>query len=409
MDGVMDEPPKGGHGVRIIRDHKGRPVWCLETACVIMETDPAWRGVLAYDEFARQTMLLRPIPGSKVPVSSFRGRPFREDDLTQAQRWFNRNGFPHATKNAADDALQLVAKEILISPVQDYLKALEWDGRARIDFWLRDYCGAKDTPFVREAGRAWLISAVARALKPGVKADCALILEGRQGAKKSSAFCALAGDAWFFDGLKDMHSKDASLALRGKWIIELPELSAMQRSEVEAVKAYLSRREERYRPPYGRGEVVEPRRCVFGGSTNKSDWNRDDTGGRRFWPVAVGKIDVPALERDRDQLWAEAVAAYYVCEPWWLIGEVEAEAAQEVALRGEVEPWTASVLQYVAGKSEANTADILKKIVTDRARMTRAANMRVASVLTRNGWRREGIFTSGPSRGSARYVLDDGE
>jgi len=228
----------------------------------VIETAPAWQDVLAHDEFAGLTLLMKPIPGTPVPRASFTPRPLADTDITAAVRWFNRHGFPDATKNTTADAVYAVAAQSVISPVRHYLEALEWDGVARVDTWLTRYCGAADGNFTRKAGAAWLISAVARALGPGCKADCALVLEARQGAGKSSALKVLAGEAWFYDGLHDLHSKDASAGLRGKWIIELPELSAMRRSDVEAVKAFLSRTEERYPPRIwpGRGDRAAPLR-----------------------------------------------------------------------------------------------------------------------------------------------------
>jgi predicted P-loop ATPase len=251
----------------LIKDSKGKPIWNAENACTLIETDDAWEGVLATDDFAGLTLLLKPIPGTPVARARFNPRPLTDTDITAAVRWFNRNGFPDATKATTADAVYSTAAQTVISPVRHFLEALRWDGTSRVDNWLATYCGAPPSRLTSKVGRAWLVSAVARALIPGCKADCALVLEGKQGAGKSSALKALAGRDWFHDGLSDLHSKDASAGLRGKWIIELPELSAMRRSDVEAVKAFLSRTEERYRPAYGRAEVIEPRRCVFAGTT----------------------------------------------------------------------------------------------------------------------------------------------
>jgi len=270
---------------------------------------------LAYDEFAGLYLLLKPIPGTTVPRSTFTPRAMMDTDTTTAVRCFNRNGYPDATKNGTADALELVAMQSIISPVRHFLESLSWDGKPRVANWLTDYCGAVPSDLTAKVGKAWLVSAVARALQPGCKADCALVLEGKQGAGKSSILRALGGE-WFHDGLSNLHDKDASSGLRGKWIIELPELSAMRRSDAEAVKAFLSRTEERYRPAYGRAEVIEPRRCVFAGTTNRSDYLTDDTGGRRFWPVVVGAVQLVALTRDREQIWAEAVTLYRAGERW---------------------------------------------------------------------------------------------
>lgn len=383
---------------------KGKPIWCAENACAVLETDPAWAGVLAYDEFAAMTLVLQPIPGTTVPRSNFTPRALADTDITAAVRWFNRNGFPDATKNTTADAMQAVAAQAVISPVRHYLEGLTWDGTPRVDGWLSNYCGAAESTFTRKAGAAWLVSAVARALSPGCKADCALVLEGRQGAGKSSAIKALAGEAWFHDGLHDLHSKDASAGLRGKWIIELPELSAMRRSDVEAVKAFLSRTEERYRPAYARAEVVEPRRCVFAGTTNRTDYLTDDTGGRRFWPVTVGKVDVPGLTRDRDQIWAEAVARFRAGESWWLDREAEAEAAKVVATRAAEDPWEADVLRVVASLSEVSTRDVFQLLEVPLDRRNKADAMRITGILTRGGWSRAGKFTHGANRDLSRYV-----
>lgn len=386
-----------------------RAKWCADLACSTLETDPAWRSVLAFDELAQLTMLLQPIPGTKVPKASFKPRPICDTDFTEVVRWFNRNGYPDATRNTVTEAVYLVAGQTVISPVRHYLESLQWDGTPRAADWLTRYCGAAPSDLTGKVGKAWLISAVARALSPGCKADCALVLEGPQGAGKSSVLRALAGEAWFHDGLSDLHGKDASAALRGKWIIELPELAAMRRSDNEAVKAFLSRTEERYRPPYGRAEVVEPRRCVFAGTTNRADYLNDDTGGRRFWPITVGQINLPDLKRDRDQLWSEAVALYRAGAPWWLDAEAEIEAAAVVSTRAADDPWTADVLAAVAGMAECSTRDVFQLLDIDRERWGKPEGMRIAGILTRAGWTRAGKFSGGPNRNLACYVAPGGD
>jgi predicted P-loop ATPase len=324
--------------------------------------------------------------------------------LTATLRWFNRNGFPDATRNIVADAVFATAAQSVIAPVRNYLEALSWDGVERITTWLSVYGGADDLPIIRRMGRAWMISAVARALQPGCKADCALILEGGQGVGKSSAARVLASEDWFSDSLRDLHGKDASAALRGRWIIELPELSAMRRSESEAVKAFLSRTDERYRPPYGRTEVIEPRRCVFIGTTNRTDYLTDDTGNRRFWPVSIKRFDLDALRRDRDQLWAEAVTAFRAGEAWWLDREAETEAAALTSQRQADDPWESKVLEAVIGKAHTSTRAMLDAIGLDPVHRTKADSMRVAGILNRAGWLRDGKYSAGLDRGQARYV-----
>lgn len=388
----------------LVKGSGGRPKWCVENACLILEHFPDWAGVFAHDEFSVLDLVLRPIPGTSARRSTFTPREVREPDVTAAMRWFNRHGFPDATKIVMQDAVQAVARQTIISPVKRYLEDTQWDGTPRIDNWLQTYCEAPSVRPTHLFGRLWLIAAVARALRPGCKADNALVLEGAQGAGKSSALRALAGEEWFFDGLRDLHGKDASASLKGKWIVELPELSALRRSDVEAVKAFLSRTEERYRPPYGRGEVVEPRRCIFAGTTNRSDYLADDTGGRRFWPVPVGRIDIAGLKRDRDQIWAEAVAAFKNDEPWWLSPEDEAGAAKVVADRQAEDPWSGFVLAKADGLLEVSTGQMFELMGITLERRSRAEAMRIGGILTRAGWVKEGKFKGGPYKDTTRYV-----
>jgi predicted P-loop ATPase len=388
---------------------KGHKVWCTANAQRVLSHDPQWQSVLAFDEFNQVVMLTARIPGTR---GRFAARELSDHDVTAATAWFNRNGFPTATETVTRAAIYLVARDNIISPVRHYLEGLAWDGEKRIDTWLASYLGAEDSPYVRAVGRAWLISAVARAMKPGCQADHMLVLEGPQGIGKSTCARLLCGDAWFSDSLPDMHSKDASIGLRGKWIIEVAELSAMRRSDVPTVGAFVSRRQERYRPPYGRAEVSEPRRCVFIGTTNPdgNGYLLDDTGGRRFWPVATTTADPKAVARDRDQIWAEAVAAFNDGCPWWLDDETAALATVEQAERMESDPWAGAVLEAAEELADENSGAVSARGVLSRigyaiSDMDKRDQKRVSGILTRSGWRAEGKFkVRGPDRDLTRYV-----
>ena len=204
-----------------------------------------------------------------------------------------------------------------------------------------------------------------------------------------------------------MNTKDASSYLRGRWIVEVAELESMRR-QVDAIKSFITRQVESYRPAYGREEVDEPRRCVFAGTTNRDDWQKDETGGRRFWPIRVGNIDVDAIKRDRDQLWAEAVTLYRSGERWWLEGAVAEQARAEVAERRADDPWRADIAAAVSGRSEVTTKQVLGAMGVLPSDMTISLSKRVAQELVALGWQRSGKITSGNQKGAARYVPGEG-
>lgn len=389
----------------IIQDEKGRPIFCHQTVYAILVTYPDWDGIFAYNEFSGLIMLLKPVPGARIPKSSFKPRAIKDSDFTHAVRWFNAHGFPKANQTTVTASVIAAANENILSPVRHYLEELSWDCIPRVGGWLIKYCGATDTAFNRAVGEKWLISAVARAFDPGCKVDTALIFEGTQGAGKSETFRTLASEEWFHDGLGDLGNKDASAGLKGKWIIELPELAAVRRTDVESVKAFLSRTHEKYRPPYGNVEVIEPRRCVFAGTTNRQDWLADDTGGRRFWPVEVKNINLKDLASDRNQIWAEAVEMYRTKQKWWLDPDEERMGATLVIQRTTDEPWTADVLKYAEKRSEVSTKEILLALSIELTRQTKADSMRVSGILTRAGWKRDGQFSKGDYKGLTRFVL----
>lgn len=392
-------------GISLILDRNDRPIWNMANALTVFEHHPYWVGVLGFNIFTNRRVLMRAIPGETEGIFP---RDLTDDDIAATQAWFNRAGFPRASAEIAHAALRKACAGNQYDPLADYLNALTWDGIPRLGGWLVRYCGVEQSDYVFEAGKRWCISAVARGLNPGCKVDHMLVLEGCQGAGKSSALKALAGDEWFTDALPPMSTKDASSYLRGRWIIEVAELEAM-RSQVDAVKAFISRQVETFRPAYAREEVSEPRRCVFAGTTNRGDWHKDETGGRRFWPVTVGAVDIPAISEARDQLWAEAVALYRKGERWWLTGAASEEAKAAVASRRPDDPWRSDIQIAVNGKREVCAKDILVALGFIPSQMTTAEAKRVTKELVALGWKREGQFTSGDRKGSARWVPSPGD
>ncbi|MGI8746323.1 MAG: VapE domain-containing protein [Bryobacteraceae bacterium] len=301
-----------------------------------------WDGVLAFNEFALRTLALKPPPWKDSTVGEWSDT---HDSLTA--EWLHWKG-TYVSSKLAREGVETVAREHSFHPVREYLDGLEWDGVSRLDGWLENYLGATTADpsdarlhrdYVRAVGSRWLISAVARIYKPGCKADCCLILEGPQGLLKSTALKTITGQ-WFTDDIGELGSKDSIMQVHGVWIIEIAELDGMSRAEVSKVKAFLSRAVDHFRPPYGARVIDVARQCIFAGSVNLTTYLRDETGGRRFWPVTCGRIDIPRLLKDRDQLWAEAVRRYRSGSVWWLdTAELEEYAESEQHDRYEGDAW----------------------------------------------------------------------
>ena len=194
----------------------------------------------------------------------------------------------------------------------------------------------------------------------------------------------------FSDSLPDIRDKDGAQHIRGKWLVEIAELAAIGTAEAETLKSFISRQVDRYRPSYGRKEVIEPRLCVFIGTTNRSVYLKDETGARRFWPVKVGRVNVERLERARDQLFAEAVAAYRSGEKWWPDQAFEQDQIkQQQADRFESDPWEKAICDYVALLSRVQVCEVAREAlkIESVGRVGTADARRIAAVLTNQGWK----------------------
>ena len=301
---------------------EGRIKDTLTNLVLILREDPHLSGI-RYDQLLESITVAGKTPWPRVNSSP----EWRDEDDSCLRAYIDKT-YKLYSPGKLHDAIAKVTQERAYHPVRDYLNALEWDGTARIEGLLPRYLGVEDTVYTRDVMRKTLVAAVARVMQPGVKWDYMPILIGDQGLGKSTLFAKLAGP-WFNDNinLHDMSDKSAAEKLKGFWIIELSELVGMRHAESEAVKSFLSRQNDIYRPSYGRRTVTYPRQCIFVGTSNsETGVLRDTTGNRRFWP-----IDVPnnggtqkawdMTSDERDQIWAEAVALYEAArEPMLLTG-----------------------------------------------------------------------------------------
>ncbi|KFE34903.1 hypothetical protein DW2_10069 [Thioclava atlantica] len=327
--------------------------------------------------------------------------PLNDAALALARTGLERRGLRTVGKELVADAALTVARHLQYHPIRDQLRSLHHDGRERLDSWLVRYTGAADTPYTRAVGRKFLLQMVARVMEPGCKADHTLVLSGPQGIGKSTACRILAGAEYFSDTLPSIagDKTDAIRHLQGKWLVELAELAPSRKSEAEDLKAFLSGAVDRVRLPYARFDESFPRQCVFVGTTNEDQFLRDATGGRRFWPVTVHQIDLEALASARDQLFAEAFAAYEAGEAWCLDRDFEAEHARPVqeAAR-EADSWADDVAEWLdkpaddfdaAGevKTEVRISEVLSGALgLNSGQQTRANQKRVADILRTLGW-----------------------
>jgi predicted P-loop ATPase len=302
-----------------------------------------------------------------------------------------------------------VARERSFHPIRDYLERLEWDGGERVEGFAANMLGAERTSYHESVSRCLFVSAVARVMQPGCKADCVPVLEGAQGIGKSTALKTLF-EPWFSDDLAELGTKDASMQVRVAWCIELAELSAMSAAETEKIKSFISRSVDRFRPSYGRHVIEAPRQSVLVGTTNADVYLRDETGGRRFLPIHCGRIDISAIERCKDQLWAEAVALYRQGTKWWLNDTAEVTAAaEEQAGRFAIDVWEEKIARHIASRPEADisVAEVLDECLQiPTGHWTRGDEMRVARCLRhlkferyqrREGGKREWRYKLSPS------------
>jgi predicted P-loop ATPase len=418
--------PAGQHWrVDLVTNDRGVPFPNLANVAITLRNADEWKDAIAYDEFACQAVFTKNVPAHMECTAG----PIRDEHFLWMAEWMQSAGYPSLSDDLVRKAVYAVAMEKgrRFHPVRDYLNGLPpWDGTPRLNKWLHRYLGAKDDELSKLIGPMFLIMMIARAMEPGCIAQYTMILESPQGEMKSTFLRQglMPKTDWFTDHVPDLNNKDAALQIQGIWLVELAELDAMGRADISRIKAFLTSPVDRLRPPYGRTPIDYPRQCVFIGTTNKREYLKDETGGRRFWPVAVGSwgagkgtINIAALAKDRDQLFAEALQRYRAGERYHPAGDEHLLLKTAQDERYEEHHWTDKVLQWCehphstatefdAGRGEnvpieimstrdqISTTEILVHALNKPIGMIRKSeSMDVANILTRQGWTRTRLTT----------------
>lgn len=336
----------------------------------ILEHDQTWKGRLRFDEF-RQNI----VDGDKE---------WTDTATVELKAWFEQRWIRGEVKTGVvREAVEAVAARSTFHPVRDWLTSLAWDGNERILAFFADFCAVPISPYTCAVAHSLFVSAVARVFKPGCKVDTMVVFEGSQGIGKSKLVQALFGAQWHCDITQEPGTLDFYQCLRGKWIGEFSELSAMGKTDQNRVKQALTQTADTYRPSYGRYSVTYPRQFIFCGNTNKDSYLADETGARRYLPIACRKIDDEGVAAARYQLWAEAVHRFRAGEKWWDIPDAQSEQD----LRYQADAWEDYIEPWLADKTRVLISEVLSDALLIKIeRQDRSAQIRAGNILRRFGW-----------------------
>lgn len=404
-----DAPGPGEWKQLLTRNREDKIEGTLHNLCLILENDEHFSGLFWLNESSNQVLLSRDPPwlgGSR--------HEFTDTDSFEIAAWLQ-DPYRYRMAVKAEMVLQgviTIARRHRRHPIREYLQALVWDGTPRIETMFPQLFGTDDTPYTRHAAQCFMVSAISRVLwsdpktpSIGAKVDFMLVLEGPQGKKKSTALQVLFGAQWYVETHESPAGKDFYLVIQGHWCVEIAEMDSFSKADVTSVKAAITRRVDKFRPPYERMPRSYRRECIFAGTTNESEYLRDPTGGRRFLPARCkddGFIDLDQIELLRDQLWAEAIAMFQAGYKWW---ELPDDAADEQEKRYVGDSWEDRVSRWLTGRVKGDNAyparlqflavpipytttdELLTYAIgVDAARHDRPAQMRVAAIMKRLGW-----------------------
>ena len=380
-----DRPPEAAD-MELWETQSGAVKPTFRNLTVILQQDDWWKERLRWCEFSHRPLVRDGASDDWIELT--------DAHLLEAQRSLSEHYYCDFSADTVHKAVIWWAQRNRWHPVRAYLDSLVWDGVERLDRMLVTHFGCEDDELTAAFGRKWLISAVARVRDPGCKVDTVLTLCGGQGLRKSTAFEVLTGQDWFSDDKLDVGSKDGLMLLEGKWMIELAELDALSRAEMTTVKAWITRKIDRFRAPFGKLPESHRRQCILVGTTNELTPLKDSTGGRRYWMRdAHRRADIDAIRRDRDQLWAEAAYLYDRDRGsryhWWLSPHEERLAEGLVGDKTARSTYTILLERWLDGKPSAQptTGDLLVDALgLDGARSRGWEARQVGECMRELGW-----------------------
>jgi putative DNA primase/helicase len=358
----------------LILTKSGHPMVHFKNITKLLAAIPETKDSLWEDTFHNQLFLLE----------NGKPRPWRDNDLLSLMGVLQDKYWLHKlNKLTLEDAVANFAASKARSEPLDWLSTLKWDGTSRIENFMAECMDAEPSKYTFAVSKNFWISMVARIKRPGCKVDNMVVFEGPQGSMKSSALHAIGGK-WFGELNERPDSKDFVLALSGKLLLEIAELDSFRRAESTTIKRIITTQVDRLRKPYGRVVVETPRSCIFAGTTNEVDYLQDQTGGRRFWPIKCGKIDLDKIHFFREQAFAEACYLYEQGEKWYIVPDT---AKEEQELRTYDDSWMDLVAPFVYGKPEVKLIDILTQCLDfDSSRIKKMDEMRISTLLKKLGY-----------------------
>jgi len=354
----------------------GTPHANASNALYVLQRDPSLLGQVWYDTFLQRIQTDTAAPREWNDGDDIRLMIYMQRDLAIHRMSVEtvRSAVIHMAQNDKRNCLQETLAQLPL-----------WDNTQRLATFFHDAFGAKNNAYTQAVGQNFWKMLVARAMRPGCKVDNMVVLEGAQGLGKSQACFAIVGKDFFSEAHEQIDNKDFFIALQGKWLVEVTEMDAFSKAGITKVKQVVTCKVDRYRTPYGKHAEDHPRQSVFIGTTNKDDWNRDDTGARRFWPIRCTDINLDYIRQNRNQLFAEAIYRLKQGEDWHSMPSLETKAEQRE--RYTDDPWAASTMEYLVGKNDVTTQEILDdavKLPTNRQQ--RPDVSRIVAILRMAGW-----------------------